>query len=220
MKKIACLLTCLCITLVVTLPVAAKESTVSLPQESITLEEKATSIEMAVDITPENQYAGIEIAVSCPESVAVTASSSTSGSMSASPVLADGLYWTSFFESSNKLTGTMKITLQLSCPETWEGDIVIEEVHVLTKDGAGVSTEKLKPSQTIHVSREGANLPSSSQTSENAGNTEDSSANSGGDVPQTGAPVWQLTLIGAGLLSVVIIIVIEISRRKRSHAAK
>ena len=60
---------------------------------------------LVVEIEPENVYAGVEIGLACPDSVAVTASSGSSGSMSAGPVLANGSYWTSFFESDNKLSG-------------------------------------------------------------------------------------------------------------------
>lgn len=154
LKKIACLLACCFMAACCALTVSAKESAVRVFEDQIQLTDTQTAFEAVVEVEPEQAYAGVEIGISCPENVVVVASSSSSGSMSAAPVLANGLYWTSFFESDNKLWGPMKITLQLSCPQTLEeGDINIEEVKVLTKEGASVVTEKLKPSLKIHIAR-------------------------------------------------------------------
>ena len=156
MKKIACLLACCCMASFISLTAFAKESAVRIAKERITLSETQTTFEAVVEIEPENAYAGVEIGLACPDSVAVTASSGSSGSMSAGPVLANGLYWTSFFESDNKLSGLMKITLRFSCPKEFErGDIRIEEVKVLTKDGVSVVTEKREPSLKVHIARNG-----------------------------------------------------------------
>ena len=135
----------------------AKEPAVRVPEAPIALTETQTTFEAVIEIEPENAYAGVEIAVACPQDVKVTASSASSGSMSAGPVLANGLYWTSFFESDNKLSGTMKITLQFSCPESFEGgSIQLETVKVLTKNGVGVTTEELHPALEIRVTRDGS----------------------------------------------------------------
>ncbi|WP_040197936.1 hypothetical protein [Candidatus Soleaferrea massiliensis] len=157
MKKIASIFVCCCMALALTLTAFAEASEVSLEKNHIALSDTQTAFEAVIEIKPQNAYAGIEIGIACPKGVAVTASSGSSGSMSAPPVLANGLYWTSFFESGNKLSGTMKITLQLSCPQTFEaGDLLVQEVRVLTKDGASVVTETLKPSLKVYVTRTGA----------------------------------------------------------------
>lgn len=89
----------------ISLTAFAKESAVRIAKERITLSETQTTFEAVVEIEPENAYAGVEIGLACPDSVAVTASSGSSGSMSAGPVLANGLYWTSFLNLTISFPG-------------------------------------------------------------------------------------------------------------------
>lgn len=157
MKKIACLLACCCLLSLASFTAFAKESAVRVPEDQIALTQTQTNFEAVIEIEPENAYAGVEIAVACPEGVTVTGSSSSAGSMSAGPVLARGFYWTSFFESDNKLSGTMKITLQFSCPESFEsGTVQLQTVKVLTKNGVAVDTEELSPALEIRITRNGS----------------------------------------------------------------
>lgn len=208
MKKVACLLACCCILSLGSLTAFAKESAVRVPKDQIILTQSQTDFEAIIEIEPENAYAGVEIGIACPEGVTVTDSSGSSGSMSAGPVLARGLYWTSFFESDNKLSGTMKITLQFTCPESFRsGDIQLETVKVLTKNGVAVDTEELSPALEISITRNGSggtdsdptdseptgsesttDTPSGDDTNPdtNTSSTENSSSIDGENIPQTG----------------------------------
>lgn len=161
----------------------AKESAVRVPEDQISLAQSQTNFEAVIEIEPENAYAGVELGIACPGGVTVTASSGSSGSMSAGPVLARGLYWTSFFESDNKLSGTMKITLQFSCPESFEGgDIQLQTVKVLTKNGVAVDTEELSPALEISITRNGSGATGSDPTdSESTGSEPTTSTPSGED---------------------------------------
>ena len=157
MKKIACFLACCLILSLTSLTVFASEPAVRVPEAPIALTQTQTNFEAVIEIEPENAYAGVEIAVACPQGVTVTGASSSSGSMSAGPVLANGLYWTSFFESDNQLSGAMKMTLQFSCPESFAGgSIQLQTVKVLTKNGVGVDTEELHPALEIRITRNGS----------------------------------------------------------------
>lgn len=173
----------------------AKESAVRVPEDQISLAQSQTNFEAVIEIEPENAYAGVELGIACPGGVTVTASSGSSGSMSAGPVLARGLYWTSFFESDNKLSGTMKITLQFSCPESFEGgDIQLQTVKVLTKNGVAVDTEELSPALEISITRNGSGVTDSEPTASepttstpsDISSTEGGSSIDGEDLPQTG----------------------------------
>ncbi len=158
LKKIACLLACCGILLLGTVTAFAGESVIRVSQEQIALRQSQTNFEAEIEISPKNPYAGVEIGVACPKGVTMTASSGSSGNMSAGPVLAgDGLYWTSFFASDNTLSETMKITLQFSCTQSFEtGDIQLHTVKVLTKNGSSVDTEEQTPAVRINVMRSGA----------------------------------------------------------------
>ena len=207
MKRVACLLASCCILSLGSLTAFAKESAVRVPEDQITLTQSQTNFEATIEIEPEDAYAGVEIGIACPEGVTVTDSSGSSGSMSAGPVLARGLYWISYFESDNKLSGTMTITLQFTCPESFKsGDIQLETVKVLTKNGVAVDTEELSPALGISITRNGSgstdsdptdskptdsgsttDTPSGDDTNPdtNTSSTENSSSIDG-DIPQTG----------------------------------
>ena len=227
MKKIACLLACCCILSLGSLTAFAKEPAVRVPEDQIFLTQSQTNFEAVIEVEPENAYAGVEIGIACPEGVTVTDSSGSSGSMSAGPVLARGLYWISFFESDNKISGTMKITLQLSCPESFKsGDIQLQTVKVLTKNGVAVDTEELSPVLEISITRNGSgvtdsaptdsdatgsapstNTPSGDNTNpdQNTSSTESSSSVDGEDAPPTGdnsnTALW-IALLAASALGV------------------
>ena len=178
LKKIACFIACCLMASLITLTASAKESTVRILEEHIALSNAQKEFDAVIEIEPENMYAGVEIGIACPEGVAVTASSSSSGSMSAAPVLANGLYWTSFFESDNKLSGDMKITLQFSCSEAFEnGNIVLEKVKVLTKDGAAVLAEELAPSLKLNVTRDDSDTTQSNNSQSSDTDADDSNNN-------------------------------------------
>ena len=230
MKKIACLLACCCILSLGTLSAFAKGSAVRVSEDQITLAQTQTTFEAVIEVEPENAYAGVEIAVACPKGVTVTDSSGTSGSMSAGPVLANGLYWTSFFESDNKLSGAMKITLQFSCPESFEGgDIQLKTVKVLTKDGVSVDTEELTPSLKVSITRNGSGTtgsdtttskPTSTDTNSGTGTNdtkpmEDGSSSGEGDNPKTGDNSLLSTGIALLLVSGCVVLAMTISFIKK-----
>lgn len=211
LKKFACLLICCCFISLGTVTAFAKESTVRVPEEQITLEEAQTAFEAVIEVVPEDTYAGVEIGIACPEGIEVTASSASSGSMSAGPVFANGLYWTSFFESENKLSGSMKITLQLSCPQDFEnGEINIQQVKLLTKEGASVVTETLN-SIDIQVVRYNSNNQDNTNQPAQTGdaNTPNETPNTGSEeIPSTGDDssfLWIAILLASAAVVIGII---------------
>ena len=192
LKKFACMFAC-CLLSLGALTAFAKDSAVRVSKDRIALTQTQSAFEAVIEVQPENTYAGVEIAIACPEGMTVTASSGSSGSMSAGPVFSNGLYWTSFFESDNNLSGTMKITLQFSCSQSFEsGDILFEKVKVLTKEGLSVATEDLTPSLKVSITRDGSETTGSDTASKPSGT--DTSAESSGngshigkdDIPATG----------------------------------
>lgn len=209
MKKIACLLACCCVLSLGTLTASAKESAVRVSEDKITLAQTQTTFEAVIEVEPENAYAGVEIGVACPEGITVTDSFSSVGGTSVGPVLANGLYWSGFFESDNDLSGTTKITLQLSCPESFNsGDIQLKEVKVQTKNGVSVDTEKISPALEISIKRNssgttgsgstGSELTSSEPTgSESTGSestgSESTGSESTGSEPTTSTPSGENT---------------------------
>lgn len=153
-KIIICLLACCNIFCFFTLTVLAQESAITVSNDHITLDQTQKEFEATIEVKPDNAYAGIEIAVACPNGVTVRDSSSSSGSMSAHPVLANDLYWMSFFESDNKLSGAMKITLHLSCQESFTGGTIqLQTVKVFTRNGVAVDTKEYNPSKEIRITR-------------------------------------------------------------------
>lgn len=231
LKKIACLLACCCVLSLGTLTTFAKESAVRVSEDQITLAQTQTTFEAVIEVEPENTYAGVEIAVACPEGVTVTDSSGSSGSMSAGPVLANGLYWTSFFESDNKLSGSMKITLQFSCPESFEnGDVQLQTVKVLTKNGVAVNTEELSPSLKVNITRNASGVTDSDPTdsestspepttstpsSEDTMSTEDGSSTEEINIPQTSDNSRLTTGIALLLVSGCVVLAMTIAFIKK-----
>ena len=211
LKKFACLLICCCFISLGTVTAFAKESTVRVPEEQITLEETQTAFEAVIEVVPENTYAGVEIGIAWPEGVGVTDSSASSGSMSAGPVFANGLYWTSFFESENKLSGSMKITLQLSCPQDFEnGKINIQQVKLLTKEGASVVTETLNPIDIQVVRYNSNNQDNTNQPAQTGdANTPNETPNTGSEeIPSTGDDssfLWIAILLASAAVVIGII---------------
>ncbi len=185
LKKFACLLASFCLLSLGTQTVFAKEPAVRVAEDPITLTQTQTAFEAVIEIEPgDAAYAGIEIGVACPDDVTVTACSASCGSMSAGPALANGLYWTSFFESDNTLSGAMKITLQVSCPQNFKsGTVDIREVKILTKDGASVNTEKLTPSVKLTVTRIGESIAGTGSTGTGLVESSDPTADSS-EAPQ------------------------------------
>lgn len=169
MKKIACLLACCCLLSLGTITAFAEEAAVQVSEQQITLTETQTTFEASIEVEPEEAYAGVEIGIACPEGVTVTDSASSSGSMSAGPVVANGLYWTSFFEADNKLSGTMEITSQFSCTESFEsGDVLLARVRVLTKEGVSVVTEEQTPAVKLSLTRDGSETIESDGVADNS----------------------------------------------------
>lgn len=163
LKKIPCLLA-LCLMLSLSTAPALAQASTDLAQDQIPLEQTQTEFDASLTVDPGQAYAGVELGVVCPEGVTVTQASSSSGSYSAGPSAARGAYWVSFFQSDNSLSGAMEITLHLSCTQAFEaGDLVVQELHVLTKDGAGVNTETQTPNLTIQLARQGVGASQSRQ---------------------------------------------------------
>lgn len=169
------------------LTASAKEPAVRLTEDNITLLKTQTTFEASIEIAPQDAYAGVEIGVACPKGVSVTGASASLGSMTASPVLSNGLYWTSFFEAANKLSGTMKITLRLSCPQGFEeGVLTLEQVKVYTKEGAAVATEKLTPSLKTRVRRLGSGSAGTDDPGGQSSGTQGTNPPNGGQTSGTG----------------------------------
>lgn len=172
-----------------TLTASAKESAVRVSEDKITLAQTQTTFEAVIEVEPENAYAGVEIGVACPEGVTVTDSFSSTGGTSVGPVLANGLYWSGFFESDNDLSGTTKITLQLSCTESFDsGDIQLKEVKVQTKNGVSVDTEKISPALEISIKRNSSGTTGSGSTGSEPTSSETTGSESTGSEPITDTP--------------------------------
>ncbi len=187
LKKIVCLLACCCLLSLGTLTAFAGETAVRVTEDRISLTQTQTEFEAVIEIEPENAYAGVEIGVACPEGVAVTASSGSIGGMSAGPVLARGLYWTSFFESDNDLSGTMRITLQLSCPQTLQnGEISIKNIKVMTRQGTSVVTEEAASDCKIKITRSNSDVPDTDIDYEHPADTGVSSDDTAPEQNETG----------------------------------
>lgn len=178
LKRIASLTVCCLMVCLMTITAFAENSSVSVSDDVISIEEGKTSLETVIEVKTENPYAGVEIGIECPESMVVSEASGSCGSMSAGPVLARGLYWVTFFESDNKLNEPMDITLKVNCDESFtEGDITVKEVNVLTKEGYGVTKETLYPDLKIHVTKENVKNTSETGNTENTDSTSNSTEN-------------------------------------------
>lgn len=164
----------------------ASQSSVSSDKSSVSLAKEQTEFQAVISVTPDSDYAGVEIAVKCPDNVTLKSSDGSSGSMSASPTLANSCYWTSFFESDNVLSGTLDMTLNFSCTEDFDvGEVVLDQVKVYTKNGAGVDTELLSPSLCINVSRTNGGSESVTSSEGSTPSKPDESSSDATDDPES-----------------------------------
>lgn len=132
------------------IPVFASETSIDVDSRTIKLLKSDKSFKIEVNVSSNEKFAGVELGIKCSDNISLESSSATAGSMSASPKKADGIYWTSFFESSNKMPANVTVTLQFKCPENTDyTSAVIEQVNILTRDGAGVVTERHMPNIKI-----------------------------------------------------------------------
>lgn len=135
---------------------------------AVKLNNNDESFKVEVYINNTENFAGAELGISCSDNISLESSSSTAGSMTASTKDADGMYWTSFFESTNKMPKSITVTLNFKCPKnTSSSQAIIEKVNIMKKDGAGVTTERMSPNIRIVAG-----------TSENIGETGSTGGNS------------------------------------------
>lgn len=119
-------------------------------RRTIKLNNNDESFRVEVYINNTEKFAGAELGISCSDNLSLESSSSTAGSMTAATKDADGMYWTSFFESANKMPKSITVTLDFKCPKNTSSSLaVIEKVNILKKDGAGVTTERMSPNIRI-----------------------------------------------------------------------
>ena len=119
-------------------------------RRTIKLNNNDESFRVEVYINNTENFAGAELGISCSDNLSLESSSSTAGSMTAATKDADGMYWTSFFESANKMPKSITVTLDFKCPKNTSSSLaVIEKVNILKKDGAGVTTERMSPNIRI-----------------------------------------------------------------------
>ena len=117
---------------------------------AVKLNNNDESFRVKVYINNTENFAGAELGISCSDNLSLESSSSTAGSMTAATKDADGMYWTSFFESANKMPKSITVTLDFKCPKNTSSSLaVIEKVNILKKDGAGVTTERMSPNIRI-----------------------------------------------------------------------
>lgn len=128
----------------------ATETGIYVDNRVVKLSSADESFKIEIDVKSTEKFAGVELGVECSDNISLEKSSSSAGSMSASPVKSKGLYWTSFFESDNIMPENVTITLEFKCfPNTDLANVVIKEANILTKDGVGVLTQKLTPNIKI-----------------------------------------------------------------------
>lgn len=146
LKKIICLAAAVVVALFSVVQACAAGIEIDTDRRAIKLNNNDESFRVEVYINNTENFAGAELGISCSDNISLESSSSTAGSMTASTKDADGMYWTSFFESTNKMPKSITVTLDFKCPKNTSSSLaVIEKVNILKKDGAGVTTERLSP---------------------------------------------------------------------------
>ena len=150
MKKIICFAAAVVVALFSVVQACAAGIGIDTDRRTIKLNNNDESFRVEVYINNSENFAGAELGISCSDNISLESSSSTAGSMTAATKDADGMYWTSFFESTNKMPKSITVTLNFKCPKnTSFSETVIEKVNIMKKDGAGVTTERLSPNIRI-----------------------------------------------------------------------
>lgn len=168
MKKIICFAAAVVVALFSVVQACAAGIGIDTDTRAVKLNNNDESFKVEVYINNTENFAGAELGISCSDNISLESSSSTAGSMTASTKDADGMYWTSFFESTNKMPKSITVTLNFKCPKnTSSSQAIIEKVNIMKKDGAGVTTERMSPNIRIVAG-----------TSENIGETGSTGGNS------------------------------------------
>lgn len=168
MKKIICFAAAVVVALFSVVQACAAGIGIDTDTRAVKLNNNDESFKVEVYINNTENFAGAELGISCSDNISLESSSSTAGSMTASTKDADGMYWTSFFESTNKMPKNITVTLNFKCPKnTSSSQAIIEKVNIMKKDGAGVTTERMSPNIRIVAG-----------TSENIGETGSTGGNS------------------------------------------
>ncbi len=150
MKKIICFAAAVVVALFSVVQACAAGIGIDTDRRTIKLNNNDESFRVEVYINNSENFAGAELGISCSDNISLESSSSTAGSMTAATKDVDGMYWTSFFESTNKMPKSITVTLNFKCPKnTSFSETVIEKVNIMKKDGAGVTTERLSPNIRI-----------------------------------------------------------------------
>ena len=173
MKKIFCLLTLAALLIISVIPVCAAGTEINVNKTAVKISEKDKSFKFDVNVKSPGKFAGVELGIECSDNLTLSKSTSTAGSMSTPPTEAKGMYWTSFFEGDNKLPEDVTVTLEFTCPEnTINSYVLIKEVNILTKDGVGVSTEKLNPNIKVIASTSQSVIDQATSENNNIGNSD------------------------------------------------
>lgn len=173
MKKIFCLLTLAALLIISVIPVCAAGTEINVNKTAVKISEKDKSFKFDVNVKSPGKFAGVEFGIECSDNLTLSKSTSTAGSMSTPPTEAKGMYWTSFFEGDNKLPEDVTVTLEFTCPEnTINSYVLIKEVNILTKDGVGVSTEKLNPNIKVIASTSQSVIDQATSENNNIGNSD------------------------------------------------
>lgn len=150
LKRIICFAAAVVVALFSVVQACAAGIEIDTDTRAVKLNNNDESFRVEVYINNSENFAGAELGISCSNNISLESSSSTAGSMTASTKDADGIYWTSFFESTNKMPKSITVTLNFKCPKnTSSSQAVIEKVNIMKKDGAGVTTERMSPNIRI-----------------------------------------------------------------------
>lgn len=150
LKKIICFAAAVVVALLSVVQACAAGIGIDTNTRAVKLNNNDESFKVEVYINNTENFAGAELGISCSDNISLESSSSTAGSMTASTKDADGMYWTSFFESTNKMPKSITVTLNFKCPKnTSSSQAIIEKVNIMKKDGAGVTTERMSPNIRI-----------------------------------------------------------------------
>ena len=173
MKKIFCLLTLAALLIISVIPVCAAGTEINVNKTAVKISEKDKSFKFDLNVKSPGKFAGVELGIECSDNLTLSKSTSAAGSMSTPPTEAKGMYWTSFFEGDNKLPEDVTVTLEFTCPEnTINSYVLIKEVNILTKDGVGVSTEKLNPNIKVIASTSQSVIDQAISENNNIGNSD------------------------------------------------
>jgi len=138
---------------------ALAQGTIFESIQSVTMGKDQKEYTFQISVENSVSFAGAEFAALCGDGITVKSVSYSVNGGKAGPVVARGYTWFSFFSSKNDFSGKVTATITIEHSKPINTSIMIRSVSVYTKDGGGVKTEKLMPSKTIQIKKEGATNP-------------------------------------------------------------